>query len=167
MARGFRLFLILVVLALTGVGVAWVLGAFSPDKEDEGRAPEVVHELFSVPVRSYRTLEIDDFNRLLDAAREAGEPWVENPLWISLAFLEDLEGHTVGIVRADSAAEAPAASTVTVIRDGLEDDAVRAIWNEFHLTQDGAGAWRLAVAHEAYRCRRGGQTDHFAADLCP
>ncbi|HEY8532205.1 MAG TPA: hypothetical protein VIL08_08170, partial [Limnochorda sp.] len=89
MARGFRLFLILVVLALTGVGVAWVLGAFSPDKEDEGRAPEVVHELFAVPVRSYRTLEIDDFNRLLAASREAGEPWVENPLWISLAFLED------------------------------------------------------------------------------
>lgn len=167
MARGLRFFLALVVLVLAGLGVAWLLGAFSRGAEGEGRAPEVVYELFAVPVKSYRTLETDAFNRLLEAAREAGEPWVENPLWISLAFLEDLEGQSVGIVKADAAAETPASSTVTVIRDGLADDSVRAVWNEFHLTRNQEGAWSLAEVYEAYRCRRGGQTDHFAGDLCP
>jgi len=167
MARGLRFLLALMVVALAGLGVAWLIGALSRGGAGEGQAPEVVQELFAVPVRSSRQLETDAFNRLLEAARDAGEPWVENPLWISLAFLEDLEGQTVGIVRADGAAEAPASSTVTVIRDQLADDSVRAIWNEFHLTRDEAGAWTLAEAREAYRCRRGGQTDHFAADRCP
>lgn len=167
MARGLRFFLTLVLVALVGLGVAWLLGAFSRGGEGERRTPEVVDGLFSVPVDSHRSLETDAFNSLLEAAREAGEPWVENPLWIALAFLEDLEGQAVGIVKADTAAEAPAGSTVTVIRDGRPDDSVRAVWNEFHLTRDERGAWSLAEVYEAYRCRRGEQTERFTGDLCP
>lgn len=89
------------------------------------------------------------------------------PLLIALEYLADLEARVVGVVREDDRAETPGRSTVTVIREGLLDDAVRATWDEFHPKRDQDGGRELVELREVYRCRRGGQQEAFSAGLCP
>ncbi len=56
--------------------------------------------------------------------------------------------------------------TVTVLRDGFQDDSVRGDWHEFTLTRAANGAWRIDTARRAYRCWRGGSRG-YAARRCP
>ena len=56
--------------------------------------------------------------------------------------------------------------TVTVVRDGFQDDSMRGDWHEFVLTRAADGAWTVNSAHRAYRCWRG-KTKGFAARICP
>lgn len=159
----------LAVLALVALVVAGgVVGvALSRQSGDGAGAIPPGQALFAVPVKSFVTLPTDTFNQRLQEAQLAGEAWTEDPLLIALEYLSDLAAGVVGIVKEDDRAESPTRSTVTVIRDELLDDAVRAIWNQFHLERDQAGNWHLVELREAYRCRRGGQQEFFGAELCP
>jgi hypothetical protein len=56
---------------------------------------------------------------------------------------------------------------VTVIRDGLLDDAVRSERWEVSLARTAAGTWEIGQVTRAWRCWRDVTTAGFAAKPCP
>jgi hypothetical protein len=89
------------------------------------------------------------------------------PLDIALAIVGPFEGSTQHIIQVNEGIESPSASRVTVLRDGLLDDAVRSQRWDIALERAAAGAWSIKEVGRAWRCRRGGQTDRFVATRCP
>ncbi len=90
-----------------------------------------------------------------------------SPVDIALGILGPFEGARQLIAQANEGAESPSASRVTVIRDGLLDDALRAERWDIHLARTAAGGWEIRQVTKAWRCWRGAQTAGFAAQRCP
>lgn len=154
----------LVALVALGAVLAVALSRRASDYPTDLPSGE---ELFAVPVESSVALEIADFQGRLQEARQAGEAWTRGPLPIALEYLGNLEGRAVGLVKEDDRSEAPRRSTVTVIREGLLDDSVRAVWNQLRMERGENRAWELMEVREAYRCWRGDHQDAFSGELCP
>lgn len=89
------------------------------------------------------------------------------PLDIALAVGGPFDGQAQRITQVNQGAEAPSASRVTVVRDGLLDDSVRALRWEIALERTQTGAWRIVEVKRAVRCRRGADTGRFVAGPCP
>jgi hypothetical protein len=89
------------------------------------------------------------------------------PVDIALAVAGAFEGSSQHIIQVNQGVESPSASRVTVLRDGLLDDSVRSERWEVALQRTATGAWSIGGVERAWRCRRGGQTDRFAATRCP
>jgi hypothetical protein len=89
------------------------------------------------------------------------------PLDIALAVAGPFEGRTQQVIQVNEGAEAPTASRVTVLRDGLLDDSVRGERWDIALERTAEGGWRIKAVERAWRCRRGAQTGSFAASRCP
>ncbi len=89
------------------------------------------------------------------------------PLDVALAVAGPFEGTTQHLIQANAGVEAPTASRVTVLRDGLLDDSVRGERWDIVLDRTAEGVWRIREVKRAWRCRRGGQTNSFAATRCP
>jgi hypothetical protein len=86
---------------------------------------------------------------------------------IALAIVGEFAGSTQHIIQINEGSEAPSASRITVVRDGLLDDSVGGERWDIVLQRTGAGRWRIAEVKRAWRCRRGEPTDRFATSLCP
>jgi membrane-bound inhibitor of C-type lysozyme len=123
--------------------------------------------LSSLAVISSAEVDVTAFNTGLDGAVLVGETWPADPVLIVLRFLEYYNVGGLSLVKRDEAGESAPATTITVIREGLLDDSVRAIWDEIRLRRTGDGTWRIAGARRAYRCWRGAETVSYAAELCP
>ncbi|MCU0965274.1 MAG: hypothetical protein MUF08_09505 [Burkholderiaceae bacterium] len=95
------------------------------------------------------------------AARSAG------PVDIALRGAGAFEGKQQLIVQTNEGAESPTASRVTVIRDGLLDDAVRTERWDIDLARTGAGPWKIRQVNKSWRCWRGAPTAGFSAQPCP
>lgn len=89
------------------------------------------------------------------------------PVEIALAVTGRFEGSAQHVIQVNQGAEAPTASRVTVIRDGLLDDSVRGDRWEIRLDRTSAGTWAIKDVKRAWRCRRGGAPDRFVATRCP
>lgn len=89
------------------------------------------------------------------------------PVDIALAVAGPFEGSSQHIIQVNQGVESPSASRVTVLRDGLLDDSVRSERWEVALQRTATGAWSIGGVERAWRCRRGAQTDRFAATRCP
>jgi hypothetical protein len=89
------------------------------------------------------------------------------PLDIALAVAGPFDGRAQRITQINQGAEAPSASRVTVVRDGLLDDSVRGLRWDIALERTQAGTWRIAEVKRAARCRRGADTERFVAGPCP
>lgn len=90
-----------------------------------------------------------------------------SPLDITLGVVGLFEGNRQVIVQTNERAESPAASRVTVIRDGLLDDAVRTERWDVALGRTAAGTWEIREVTRSWRCRRGSNTAGFWAQPCP
>jgi hypothetical protein len=86
---------------------------------------------------------------------------------IALAIVGEFAGSTQHIIQINEGSEAPSASRITVVRDGLLDDSVGGERWDIVLQRTGAGRWRIAEVKRAWRCWRGEPTDRFATSLCP
>jgi len=89
------------------------------------------------------------------------------PLDIALKIAGKFEGSAQHIIQVNAGREAPSTSRLTVLRDGLLDDSVRSVRWEITLEKMPAGVWRISKVARSWRCRRGAQTERFAAALCP
>jgi hypothetical protein len=89
------------------------------------------------------------------------------PVEIALAVAGPFDGRAQRITQINQGAEAPSASRVTVVRDGLLDDSVRGLRWDVALERTQAGTWRIAEVKRAVRCRRGADTERFLAGPCP
>ena len=90
-----------------------------------------------------------------------------SPVDIALSVAGAFEGARQLIVQANEGAESPSASRVTVIRDGLLDDAVRSERWDIAVTRTAAGTWEVREVGKAWRCWRGAMPAGFAAKSCP
>jgi len=100
-----------------------------------------------------------------DASSRAAR--TDSPVNVALGVTGAFEGARQLIVQANEGAESPSASRVTVIRDGLLDDAVRSERWDIALTRTAAGTWEVRQVTKAWRCWRGTKTEGFAAQPCP
>jgi hypothetical protein len=90
-----------------------------------------------------------------------------SPVDITLGVVGAFEGKQQLIVQTNEGAESPMASRVTVIRDGLLDDAVRTERWDIALARTAAGSWEVREVRKSWRCWRGAHTSGFAAQPCP
>ncbi len=100
-----------------------------------------------------------------DAEVRAGR--TGSPVEIALAVAGAFEGRQQLIVQVNEGAESPSAARVTVIRDGLLDDAVRSQRWDIDFTRAAAGAWQVREVGKAWRCWRGAASAGFGAQPCP
>jgi len=89
------------------------------------------------------------------------------PLDIALKIVGEFAGSAQHIVQVNEGAEAPSASRVTVIRDGLLDDSIRGERWDIVLQRTSTGAWGIKEVKRSWRCWRGAHADRFAAVPCP
>jgi hypothetical protein len=103
--------------------------------------------------------------QLRDASARAASKG--SPVDIALAVAGAFEGKQQLIVQTNAGAEAPSAARVTVVRDGLLDDAVRNERWDIDLARAAAGAWQIRKVGKSWRCWRGTPTAGFTAQPCP
>ena len=90
-----------------------------------------------------------------------------DPLDIALEIAGKFEGSTQSIFQVYDRSESPQASRITVLRDGLMDDAVRGERWDIALEKTAKNVWRIKEVRRSWRCWRGEQTNRFASKLCP
>ena len=118
--------------------------------------------LADLPVADMKVVAPADYRKASSLAAKGAAP-VDSALSVAGGF----EGSTQHIIQTNEGVEAPSASRVTVLRDGLLDDSVRGDRWEVSLARTPAGVGKIAEVMRAWRCRRGGAVDQFAATLCP
>ncbi|MCJ7453245.1 MAG: hypothetical protein MUO39_12340 [Steroidobacteraceae bacterium] len=87
------------------------------------------------------------------------------PVDIALSIVGEFEGTTQQILQVNKGSEAPSASSVTVVRDGLLDDSVRAQRWEIALERTSEGTWAIREVRKAWLCRRCAQ-QQFGTTAC-
>ena len=118
--------------------------------------------LTDLPVVDMRRVDPAEYKAASDLAARGSAP-----LDIVTEIVGAFEGSTQHIIQMNEGGEASSASRLTVLRDGLLDDSVRGERWEIALEKTTAGVWRIMEVKRAWRCRRGGQKDRFAAAFCP
>ncbi|QRM30690.1 hypothetical protein [Microvirga sp. VF16] len=118
--------------------------------------------LLEVPVADMKVVAPDAYGSALSLAAGGA-----SPLDIALAIAGEFEGTTQHIVQANEGGEVPSSTKITVLRDGLLDDAVRGERWDIALDRTAAGIWGIREVKRSWRCRRGAQMDRFAAQVCP
>lgn len=89
------------------------------------------------------------------------------PVDIALKVVGPFEGKTQHIIQDNEGSEAPSSAKVTVIRDGLLDDAISGERWDIALAETPSGVWNISEVKKAWRCRRGQHPDEFATVSCP
>lgn len=90
-----------------------------------------------------------------------------SPVDVALGVTGPFEGARQLIAQVNEGTEAPSASRVIVIRDGLLDDAVRTERWDIAIVRTAAGTWEVSEVRKAWRCWRGASMAGFAAQPCP
>jgi len=127
-----------------------------------GACASVHPSLTEVPVANTQAVPPETYSEA--SARAAGG---SAPVEIALGIVGDFEGSTQQIVQANEGSEAPRMSHLTVLRDGITDDSIRGERWDITLARAPAGVWSIREVKHSWRCRRGGNTDRFAAVPCP
>lgn len=99
-------------------------------------------------------MAVDEFNAYLDTLTT--KPEVRE---LSVDYLRPVEPYTVNVVSR------PGGSTVTVVRDDLEDDSVRAQRYTLEVGLGSKGLF-LGSARIDYRCQTGRGHQDFSPELC-
>jgi hypothetical protein len=124
----------------------------------DARAPS----LAQLPVAAMATVPAAEYATASVLAERGG-----TPVEVALAVAGPFEGSAQHVIQVNQGAEAPTASRVTVLRDGLLDDSIRGERWEVLLKRTSAGSWAISEVKRAWRCRRGAQPDRFATVRCP
>lgn len=119
-------------------------------------------DLARLPVKDMTTVPVAQYVAASAVAARGGAP-----IEIALAVAGGFEGVIQHVIQRNSSSEAPAASGVAILRDGLLDDAIRGERWEIALERTSTGMWRIKEVKRAWRCRRGADPDRFTATRCP
>jgi hypothetical protein len=125
-------------------------------------AASEVASLIDLPVAGTALVPASQYRDAWSRAARTG-----SPVDVALSVAGPFEGARQLIVQANEGAESPSASRVTVIRDGLLDDAVRTERWDVTLERTAAGGWEIRQVTKAWRCWRGDKTAALAARPCP
>jgi hypothetical protein len=125
-------------------------------------------EFAEIPMMlSSESVEPAPFNVEIGAAVRRNEDWVRDPGLVALHLSKATDAPRVRLYRADNQMEAPDSSTVTVIMERLPDDATYGIWTQYRLIRSEDGSWRVAGIKQAYKSRRGADTETYRAEPTP
>jgi len=118
--------------------------------------------LIDLPVAGTALVPASQYRDALSRTARTG-----SPAEIAIGVAGPFEGARQLIVQTNEGAESPSASRVTVIRDGLLDDAVRTERWDIALVRTATGTWEIRQVSKSWRCWRGAPTAGFAAQPCP
>jgi len=118
--------------------------------------------LADLPVVDMKLVDPAEYRAASDLAARGSAP-----LDIVLKIVGALEGSMQHIIQVNEGSEAPSASRLVVLRDGLLDDSVRGVRWDITLKKTTAGVWSIKEVKRSWRCWRGAQIDRFAATSCP
>jgi hypothetical protein len=125
-------------------------------------------EFAEIPMMlSSTSVEPTPFNVEIGAAAGRNEDWVRDPGLVALHLSKAADAPRVRLYRADNQMESPDSSTVTVIMERLPDDATYGIWTQYRLVRAEGGSWRVVGIKQAYKSRRGADTETYRADPTP
>jgi hypothetical protein len=137
------------------------------DGEEETRGPASTQAAPPVPQAESDTgsLPVTDFNAFLDRTRPA---FATSALRTAIEFANAGEGRAASTsVEVEEGVEGSSGeASVTVTRNGLADDSVRAIRYVVVLDRRGDGTWRLRSAKRLQRCHQGRGHQDFSPQLC-
>jgi hypothetical protein len=110
-------------------------------------------------------IPFDEFNSYLESAQP---PWASSPLRASLEFLrlDEPVALTTSVVMETSPPEGGERAVVTVSKEGLADDSIRALRYVLQFERQGDGSWRLLSAEWTQRCWDGRGHQDFTPELC-
>lgn len=127
----------------------------------EGKDPD------NFPIKSFRNLDISEFNNKVTQAEKNKEEWISTPLSISLKLHQVSTQRFVSIRQKSDRAECPLNSVVTIVEESFLDDQLRGKWIQFHFERkDCLQLWRIKEVREAYLCGIKGSEETFKRDSC-
>jgi hypothetical protein len=141
---------------------AWAWSALALALTAPAAAASELASLIDLPVAGKAIVPESPYRDASPRASRMG-----TPVDIALGVAGSFEGRRQIIVQANEGAESPSASRVTLIRDGLQDDAVRSERWDIDLARTPGGTWEIRQVTKAWRCWRGGKTAGFDAKPCP
>jgi hypothetical protein len=111
----------------------------------------------------YEAVDIGNFNKTVQMARENNEEWASDPVMVSLLFTEAMDSKTQTIVRNYPSAESRSAATVLIAYENLLDDSVSGVKYKIDLKKNENGTWNIESVGKAVKCWEGrGHTDYSA-----
>lgn len=113
-----------------------------------------------VALLSAQTLDADTLNDRL-AAFKNSVPRAPIELALSLIGSSDETPRVLIEMISDPDTDFNQA-TITVMRDGFQDDSVRGDWHEFQMSRATDGPWKVTRARRANRCWRGANKGYVA-----
>lgn len=157
--------LCVVVIAFAAAGCA---GSKPSIKAPSPPVSAIPAEFAEIPMmRSSESVEPAAFNVAIGAAANRNEDWVRDPGLVALHLSKAADAPRVRLYRADNRMESADSSTVTVIMERLADDATYGIWTQYRLVRAQGGSWRVASIKQAYKSRRGADTETYRAEPTP
>ena len=120
-----------------------------------------------VSVKSYNLMDPAPLNAAVDEGVREGAAWVREPL---LIVLRDFSGEDTRNITLDvdyNRVQAADSCVVTRVLEGLADDSLGGLWDQFHLHRTADGSWRCHEVRAATRCARGPNVVDFTKELCP
>lgn len=148
---------------LTGTGLLFLLVAGPSIAAGGGAEPSAN----GTPIASTAALDTAALNTRIRERERAGQKRRLGPV----ALVHELIGGSEEAPRtyidrqSDQSTDFNRVS-VTIVRDGFQDDSVRGDWHRFVLARQTDGTWTVLAAKKANRCYRG-QTDTYRATPCP
>jgi len=114
----------------------------------------------------YEMVDIGNFNKTVQMARENKEEWPADPVMVSLLFTGIPDSMTQTITRTYESAESRDSATVTITNEKLMDDSISGVRYKIDLKRNEIGTWNIESVGKAVKCWEGrGHTD-FSAESC-
>jgi hypothetical protein len=134
------------------------------DESSEARTTQAAPPV-PQPENGSGSLPVADFNAFLDRTQPA---FATSALQTAIEFANAGEGQAASTsVEVEEGAEGSSGeASVTLTREGLADDSVRAVRYEVLLDKNGDGTWRLRSAKRLQRCHQGRGHQDFSPQLC-
>jgi len=114
----------------------------------------------------YEMVDIGNFNKTVQMARENNEEWASDPVMVSFLFLGAADAMTQTIVRNYPSAESRDSATVVITNEKVMDDSISGVKYKVDLKKNENGTWNIESVGKAVKCWEGrGHTD-FSASPC-
>jgi hypothetical protein len=151
-------FVVLVLAAGCGYGD-------DDDRDEEAPAPAAQAPPVPQPEDGTGSLPVEEFNEFVEQAQPA---FATSALRTAIEFAHAGEGQaaSTSVVASEGAEGNADNASVTVTREGLADDSVRAVRYVIVLDRDGEGMWSLRSAKRLQRCHEGRGHQDFSPQLC-
>jgi hypothetical protein len=158
-----------IALRLAGVLVVALLAAgcgYGDDDDEQEPSPQAqAVPRVPEPEEGTGALPVEDFNDFLEEARPV---FATSALRTAIEFAHAGEGQaaTTSVLATEGPEGGGDEASVTVTREGLADDSVRAVRYVIELERGSDGMWRLRSAQRLQRCQPDRGHQDFSPQLC-